>query len=328
MGLLLRQPADGLANRWLFMDRVEHGMEAATAGWAPAVLFCDLDGSGRVNHPPGHAAGTPPRRGRQRIIQSVRHRHGIRLGGDEFAVLLEDVTDPDQVTVACQRILMALRSRFQVFGEDVSVTTTIGVAMSETGESADALLSQADLAMYHGKSQGKNRFESYRLSFGDERLQRIELVETLRTAIETRELDVVYQPLVDLRSHEILGVEALVRWTHDGSAVAPDCYIPTAGTLAMKWSRRLCPRPVTRRAAPSPLPVGRCRSAWRVRPAAQILWVRVRVLRARRARVKWTSSRGDRAQLHPQRPAPPASMAAPRDATSVRDRAFSVGSRP
>jgi diguanylate cyclase (GGDEF)-like protein len=224
-------PLTALANRSLFMDRVEHAMDMQRRrGGTLAVLFCDLDGFKRVNDLFGHAAGDEllVEVGR-RIVASVRHADTVaRLGGDEFAVLLEEVSDPEEVTKACQRILLALRTRFQVSGEDVSVTTTIGVAMSETGQSADALLSQADLAMYHGKSQGKNRFETYRMSFGDERLQRIELVETLRRAIETRDLDVAYQPVVDLRTRRILGVEALVRWTHEGAAVPPGLFIPTA----------------------------------------------------------------------------------------------------
>ena len=166
-----------------------------------AVLFCDLDGFKRVNDLFGHAAGDEllVEVGR-RIRAAVRDDDTVaRLGGDEFAVLLEEVDDPDELGASCERILDALRRRIQVSGEDVSVTTTIGVAMSEPGDSADALLSQADLAMYHAKSQGKNRYETYRLSFGDERLQRIELVETLRRAIETKDLEVVYQPVVDLQ---------------------------------------------------------------------------------------------------------------------------------
>jgi sensor c-di-GMP phosphodiesterase-like protein len=100
--------------------------------------------------------------------------------------------------------------------------------MSLPGTSADALLSQADMAMYHGKSHGKNRYETYRLSFGDERLQRIELVETLRRAVESRDLEVHYQPVVELETGDIFGVEALVRWRRDGSLVPPELFIRTA----------------------------------------------------------------------------------------------------
>ncbi|MGI8993677.1 MAG: putative bifunctional diguanylate cyclase/phosphodiesterase, partial [Nocardioidaceae bacterium] len=151
-----------------------------------------------------------------------------RLGGDEFAVLLEDVDDLSHITGTCERILEALRRRFEIGGEEVSVTTTIGVAISASRDSAETLLSHADLAMYHAKGQGKNRFETYRLSFGDERLQRIALIEALRKAIDAKDLQVAYQPVVDLRSRIAYGVEALVRWRRDGVLVPPDLFIPAA----------------------------------------------------------------------------------------------------
>ncbi len=229
--LAWHDPLTSLPNRSLFMDRVEHAMAMqARRGGQLAVLFCDLDGFKRVNDLFGHAAGDELLvEVGARIKGTVRQTDTVaRLGGDEFAVLLEEVQDPEDVSASCQRILEALRERIEVAGEIVSVTTTIGVALSKPGDSADTLLSQADLAMYHAKGQGKDRFETYRLSFGDERLQRIELVETLRRAVETKQLEVFYQPVVDLRTHDILGVEALVRWRRDGVLIPPDLFIPTA----------------------------------------------------------------------------------------------------
>ncbi len=229
--LAWHDPLTGLANRSLFLDRVEHAMQMQTRrGGQLAVLFCDLDGFKRVNDLFGHAAGDELliEIGR-RIRASVRQTDTVaRLGGDEFAVLLEEVHGDSEVDGACQRILQAVRTRTTVAGEDVAVTTTIGVAMSGTAASADALLSQADMAMYYGKAHGKNRYENYRLSFGDERLQRIELVETLRRAVEDKDLEVYYQPVVDLRTREIFGVEALVRWRRKGELVPPELFIRTA----------------------------------------------------------------------------------------------------
>ena len=229
--LAWHDPLTGLANRSVFLDRVEHALEMQTRrGGQLAVLFCDLDGFKRVNDLFGHAAGDELLvEVARRMRSSVRQTDTVaRLGGDEFAVLLEDVQGDAEVDAACQRILKALGARSSVRGEDVSVTTTIGVAMSGTGASADALLSQADMAMYYGKAHGKNRHETYRLSFGDERLQRIELVETLRRAVEAKDLEVYYQPLVDIRTEQIYGVEALVRWRRQGTLVPPDLFIPTA----------------------------------------------------------------------------------------------------
>ena len=229
--LAWHDPLTGLANRSVFLDRVEHALEMQTRrGGRLAVLFCDLDGFKRVNDLFGHAAGDELLvEVARRIRSSVRNTDTVsRLGGDEFAVLLEDVQNPSEVHAACQRILEALRTRSSVCGEEVSITTTVGVAMSDVGASADALLSQADMAMYHGKAQGKNRYETYKLSFGDERLQRIELVETLRRAVEGKQLEVYYQPVVDLDSYKFIGVEALVRWRRNGTLVPPDLFIPTA----------------------------------------------------------------------------------------------------
>jgi diguanylate cyclase (GGDEF)-like protein len=224
-------PLTGLANRSLFMDRLSTALDVQKRrSGRLAVLFCDLDGFKRINDLFGHAAGDDVlKKVGSRIRAAVRSEDTVaRLGGDEFAVLLEKVEDSGEVSAACNRILSSLRDNLYVSGEEVSVTTTIGIALSEAGSSADALLSQADLAMYHAKSHGKNRFETYRLSFGDERLQRIELVEALRRAVDEKDLSVVYQPVVDLRTSEVVGVEALVRWSRDGVPVPPDLFIPTA----------------------------------------------------------------------------------------------------
>ncbi len=220
-----------LANRALFMDRVGHALALQKRrGRRVAILFCDLDGFKRVNDLFGHSAGDNLLvEVARRIRQAVREADTVaRLGGDEFAVLIEDVVAPGQVQAACERILGALRDRIEIAGENVSVTTTIGVAMSEPSSSADSLLSQADLAMYHAKGNGKNRYQVYDHTFGDERRQRIEMVETLRGAVERSELEVMYQPVIDLTTSAIVGVEALARWNNDGVPVPPGIFIPTA----------------------------------------------------------------------------------------------------
>ena len=133
-------PLTGLPNRSLFMDRVAHAMELQRRrGGHLAVLFCDLDGFKRVNDSYGHAAGDDLliEVGR-RIKGSVRETDTVaRLGGDEFAVLLEDVSDPSEVELACDRILPLCARGSTVRRGRESVTTTIGVAMSETGGTAD-----------------------------------------------------------------------------------------------------------------------------------------------------------------------------------------------
>ena len=230
--LAWHDPLTGLANRSLFMNRMQQAMQPRPdkVGAQFAVLFCDLDGFKRVNDLFGHAAGDELLvKVGARIKAAIRSEDTVsRLGGDEFAVLIENVTSPDDVEATCQRILEALRERVQLTTEEVSVTTTIGVAMSTTGGSADSLLSQADLAMYQAKRHGKDRYEIYRLTLGDERRQRIELVENLRRAVDARDLEVFYQPIVDLGTREISGVEALVRWRRNGELISPDLFVPVA----------------------------------------------------------------------------------------------------
>jgi len=229
--LAWHDPVTGLSNRAFFMDRVEHAIEESASDRAPsAVLFCDLDGFKRVNDLFGHNAGDQllTEVGR-RLCRSVRPVDTVsRLGGDEFAVLMEHVRDPGDVERVCRKILRALRDPVHLIGGDVSVSTSIGVAWSTTDASADALLSRADLAMYYAKSAGKDRFETYRATFGEERRLRLEMVERLRQAIRSRHLEVFYQPVVELQTREILGVEALVRWRKDGVLISPNLFVATA----------------------------------------------------------------------------------------------------
>jgi diguanylate cyclase (GGDEF)-like protein len=162
----------GLANRALFLDRLQHATgQRDQPNGRMAVLFCDLDGFKRVNDLAGHVAGDALLvEVARRIAASVRTADTVaRLGGDEFAVLLEGLADTAEVESACERILAAVRESFRLADGDVSVSITIGVAVFHSGASADGLLSQADLAMYHAKSRGKNCFETYRPHMGDER---------------------------------------------------------------------------------------------------------------------------------------------------------------
>ncbi|MBA2639164.1 MAG: EAL domain-containing protein [Nocardioidaceae bacterium] len=220
----------GLANRTRLLERVEQALAADGAtGGRLAVLFCDLDGFKQVNDRFGHAAGDVLLQevGR-RIVSCVRDGDTVaRLGGDEFAIVLEDV-EFASVQATGERILAALRPAIVVVSHPVAVTTSIGVAHGEPGASAEALLRNADMAMYHAKSQGKDRQEIYHVSLLDDRLHRIELVDRLRRAIAAGEFEVHYQPVVAILSGEVLGLEALVRWRCDGQLIAPDVFIPVA----------------------------------------------------------------------------------------------------
>ena len=207
----------GLANRALFRDRLGHAMARARGAGGYGVMFVDLDDFKTVNDSLGHAAGDELLREMTRRLRSCL-RDGdtaARLGGDEFAVLLEDVEDDDQCDVIAQRLLVALAEPFSIGGTEVTTGASIGIAMGQVGPaSPEDLMRNADLALYDAKNAGKNRYAVFAPTMHEAALARLSLTSDLRHAIERRELVVHYQPLVDLESARIVGLEALVRWEH------------------------------------------------------------------------------------------------------------------
>ncbi len=207
----------GLANRALFRDRLGHAMARARGHGGYGVLFIDLDDFKTVNDSLGHAAGDELLRemtGRLRLCL----RDGdtaARLGGDEFAILLEDVDGDDHCTDIARRLLEALARPFEIHGTEVTTGASIGIAVGQAGPaSPEDLMRNADLALYDAKNAGKNRYAVFAPTMHEAALARLSLTSDLRHAIERGELVVYYQPLVDLASSRIIGLEALVRWEH------------------------------------------------------------------------------------------------------------------
>ncbi len=220
----------GLPNRVLFLDRVEHAVaRARRQHLGIAVLFLDLDGFKSVNDRFGHAAGDDLLiTVAGRVSEHVREGDTVaRLGGDEFAVLLEDVHGRAEIVQLCHRLLAALRAEIAVAGHRVVVGTSIGVAIAGEDDDAAGLLRDADMAMYGAKAEGKDQFFVYQPSLRASHIKRIELVEALRAGMAD-ELVVHYQPVIDLQRGGVDGVEALVRWQHDGVLVPPDELIHAA----------------------------------------------------------------------------------------------------
>jgi diguanylate cyclase (GGDEF)-like protein len=219
-----------LPNRGLLLDRVEHALEMSRRrSTRIALLFVDLDGFKPVNDRFGHAAGDAVLVDvAERLSSCVRQSDTVaRLGGDEFALLLEDV-NPAEVSTACERILTALSRGAQVAGHQLSLSASIGVAFGDSSETAESMLRNADLAMYEAKSRGKNQYVEYERAIGRSRLQRLELVESLRSSLAAGDLTLVYQPLVRASTGRIIGVEALARWKSNGVDVPPDVFIRVA----------------------------------------------------------------------------------------------------
>jgi diguanylate cyclase (GGDEF)-like protein len=226
-------PLTGLANRTLFRERVDHALTRARRnGTQIAVLFCDLDDFKNVNDSLGHVAGDD-------LLLEVSDRlrgclkttdTAARLGGDEFAVLLEDGCTPVDAARVADRVLDVVRRPVVLQGKEMLVRASVGIALNTGGEeTVDDLLRNADLAMYTVKSDGKGRFEMFRPELHAAVLARLELEAELRTAISSDQLEMKFQPIVELEGGDIIGVEALVRWEHPTKGeLQPSAFIPIA----------------------------------------------------------------------------------------------------
>ncbi len=222
----------GLANRVLFRDRVEHAVERSRrAGSQVAILFIDLDDFKTLNDSHGHARG-------DEVLSTVGARllgvlrpvdTAARLGGDEFAVLLEDVTgDADALAVAT-RISESFRQPLAFDDAPIRVAASIGVALGTGPETADDLLRNADVAMYAAKQTSRGGAEIFRPALRDGAADRAARAERLRGVEQRDELRLDYQPIVDLSTSGIVGMEALVRWQPpDGPVLMPSEWIDLA----------------------------------------------------------------------------------------------------
>jgi diguanylate cyclase (GGDEF)-like protein len=220
----------GLPNRMLFADRSNQALlRAGRTGRSVAVLLLDLDDFKSVNDGHGHAAGDELLVTVAAALRAcVRPEDTIaRLGGDEFAVLVEDVASPDSAREIGQRLLHALHDA--AASSTPGWTASVGIAVSAADDGYDALLRNADVAMYAAKSAGKNRYAIFEPEMYDELRRRQALEADLEQALARSELRVLYQPIMTLRTGEIHGFEALLRWHHPKrGVVSPLEFIPIA----------------------------------------------------------------------------------------------------
>ena len=224
----------GLPNRQFLLDQIEAALLRAKA-WDSlvGVLVMDLDGFKHFNESHGHAAGD---RLLVQVSRRLRARMGDscligRLGGDEFLLLAETHTRPRAIYQLADRLLGVLREPFDLEGQQVWLTTSVGVCLwPDQADTAEELLRNADAALYHAKGKGRDRFSRYSGQMINQAQQYLSLDSALRCALEAncQGLEVWYQPLVSLVSGRCIGVEALLRW-HDGQRwVPPDEFIPHA----------------------------------------------------------------------------------------------------
>jgi diguanylate cyclase (GGDEF)-like protein/PAS domain S-box-containing protein len=206
-----------LANRSLFRDRVQHSLTLAQRGrHQVAVMFLDLDNFKNVNDSLGHDAGDRLLQAvAQRLVASTRSSDTVaRLGGDEFAILVEGFATAGEVEGLAASLIAALDQPFALSATEVHVSASIGVAFSTLEIGAEPLLSKADIAMYHAKAAGKNRFVAFQPPMQEMLQERMRLETDIARAVANEEFVVEYQPIVDLGTRSLLGVEALVRWRH------------------------------------------------------------------------------------------------------------------
>jgi diguanylate cyclase (GGDEF)-like protein/PAS domain S-box-containing protein len=224
----------GLPNRALFMDLLGRslGRSRRKTDYLFAVLFLDLDRFKMINDSLGHLIGD------QLLIAMARRlerclRPGdvvARLGGDEFTILLDDIKDVNDATRIADRIQNELKQPFQLGGQEVFTTASIGIALSASGyERPDDLLRDSDTAMYRAKAMGKACHQVFDSAMHSRAVALLQLETDLRRAMERNEFVLYYQPTVCLRSGRIHGVEALIRWQHpERGLVLPDDFIPHA----------------------------------------------------------------------------------------------------
>jgi diguanylate cyclase (GGDEF)-like protein/PAS domain S-box-containing protein len=220
-----------LPNRLLFLDRLEQGITRAKRdGEIPAVLLLDLDHFKYVSETLGHPAGDNLLKAvAARLSATLPHGETVsRLGGDEFAVLTSGTRDAQSIEQVAANIIEAFERPFRIDGHELSITTSIGIAVYPSdGSDPSSLLKNADAAMYWVKKNGRNNFHFYAPQMNARALTHITLASELRRAIARQEFELHYQPLMALPNQEIIGVEALIRWRHpERGLVFPDEFIP------------------------------------------------------------------------------------------------------
>jgi diguanylate cyclase (GGDEF)-like protein/PAS domain S-box-containing protein len=227
-----------LPNRLLFKDRLTVALSHAQRDHSRlAVLFLDLDRFKIINDSLGHNIG-------DQLLQAVAARVGAcvresdtvaRLGGDEFTLLLPNLTRAEDAVTVADKILEAIRYPFHIEGREFYTTTSIGVSLyPEDGLDAETLIKSADAAMYQAKELGRDNYQLFNATVSARALQRIAIEHGLRRVLTHDELEVHYQPIFDLRSSTITGMEALLRWNHpEMGPIAPGTFIPLAEAVGV-----------------------------------------------------------------------------------------------
>lgn len=227
-----------LPNRTLFQDRLNHALrKCSRSADKLAIFYMDLDGFKTINDSLGHLTGDELLvQVSHRLEEALREADTVaRVGGDEFIVLLEDIEGHAEVVHLAERVLDVFRKPFFLQGQELYITTSIGVAIYPgDGETEELLIRNADIAMYKAKDQGRNNFHFYTSSLERLAKHRLSLETKLRNAVKTQDFQLYYQPKVSLVDGSLKGFEALLRWeTSDMGFIGPDTFIPVAEATGM-----------------------------------------------------------------------------------------------
>ena len=221
----------GLPNRFLFLDRLGHAISrAARSNRMVAVMLLDIDNFKTINDTLGHTHG-------DLLLQDIADRLRrcvleddtlARIGGDEFVIVLEGVSEIEEIAKIAQKIVEIFSLPFTPSSQEIYVTPSMGITIYPMdGHDSDSLLKNADAAMYTAKEYGRNHFRFYTTDMNALAIERFAMEGALRRAMEREEFTLHYQPQVDIKSGRVIGVEALLRWNHpERGLVPPGEFIP------------------------------------------------------------------------------------------------------
>ncbi|WP_457964837.1 EAL domain-containing protein [Arthrobacter sp. D1-29] len=229
--MAMQDPLTGLANRSALLAALKSAQgEEASEAEPPVILLLDLDAFKSINDTLGHTVGDQVLiTVGERIRDAVRVTDVVaRLGGDEFAIVMP-ATDPDQATLVGHRVLAALNRPIELPDRSIRCGASLGLSVGGRGQRPEDILMQADVAMYASKAEGQNRLHIFEPGLLLVRRLRSQLLDDLRAAIKGEGLVLYYQPVVELATGQIEGVEALIRWNHPTRGlIMPDEFIPLA----------------------------------------------------------------------------------------------------
>ncbi len=228
-----KDPLTGLPNRQLFYDRLEQTIQHVKRNHTIcALLYIDLDNFKTINDTRGHWVGDLYLQEiARRLKECARAGDTVsRLGGDEFALILETLTEEKEAAIVAERIVKLISIPFYHLDESIYASVSIGISVCpRNGTSSESLLKNADVAMYHAKKTGKNRFHFFTKTLNEKIIKQAAIETALRKSMKRKELETYFQPIISLKDHQIISMEALIRWPQaDGTFIPPDEFIPLA----------------------------------------------------------------------------------------------------